>query len=149
MTNKDLLFRKCECFSYLKSVHDGVCIERVDPKDAEDGEEHYVLCKSGSGPRLPYYPGSCDESPCEGSFDLEKTYYKKTEKNFVGVCVGFRDIVTEGYLGVDTITPSYGDEQRVVFKEPKTAVPCALVYFGSNMKRWVPIEDIILLREGN
>lgn len=132
------------CTAYLKPVHDGVFIEKIEGKLTESGEDVYVL-----HPKVEKQDSFEAEeilSPCEGAYDLEKTYYERKEKRFKGVIVGIKDIVTEGYLGVDTDTDFRGCEHKHVFKEAKTTIKCALVFFSMGRSRLVPLDDLNLER---
>lgn len=135
---KDMLFQRCRCKAYLKKVRDSAYIHRMEPWETESGEEEFVL-EYGNHVVPEDAPMV---SPCEGVYDIEKTYYGRRELEFTGVCVGFKTIKTEGYLGVEYVDPPYGNPFHRVFKEPKTQVDCAIVYFANNQKRFVPLDDI-------
>lgn len=148
------------CTAYLSPVHDGVFIEKIEGKRTESGEDVYVLHPKvekkdsfdESFPKAyPFYSDVFKDkeaeeilSPCEGAYDLEKTYYERKVKRFKGVIVGIKDIVTEGYLGVDTVTDFIGREHQLVFKEAKTTVKCALVFFSMGKSRLVPLDDLVI-----
>lgn len=143
--NKDLLFKRCRCTAYLKKVWDGVCINRLKPSETESGYEEFAIeygnhDVSEDAPKF---------SPCEGAHDVEKTYYERRDLEFTGVCVGFKKIKAEGYLGVDVgyNGPSCS-EYFFIFKEPKTVIDCAIVYFANNQKRYVPLDAIEIMKEG-
>ena len=79
---------------------------------------------------------------------IEKTYFKHVDKNFNGVIVGYKDIVTEGYL--DAVYQEECDvgigvipERFYVSKRAKETVKCAVVYYANNMKHYVPLEDVL------
>lgn len=142
--SKELLFQRCRCTAYLKKVWDGACIQRLKPSETDSGREEFELeygnhVVPDDAPRF---------SPCEGAYDVEKTYYERRELEFTGVCVGLKKIKTEGYLGVDYCEPEYGKPFHKVFKEPKTQVECAIVYFANNQKRYVPLDAIEIMKEG-
>ena len=150
------------CTAYLKPVHDGVFIEKIEGKLTESGEDVYVLHSKvekqdsfdeSFQKAFPFYSDVFKDkeaegilSPCEGAYDLEKTYYERKDKRFNGVIVGIKDIVTEGYLGVDTEYDFRGCEYQRVFKEAKTTVKCALVYYAMGKSRLVPLDDLSLER---
>ena len=139
MTAKEILFQRVICSAYLAKVNDGAYIHHISSKDAEDRQDHFILCR---GIFDPEKGGENEESECDGAYDLTKTYYERREKSFFGVCVGIKSIKTEGYLGVDYY--DYGTPQYKVFKAPKTLVDCAIVYFANNQKRFVPMDAIRL-----
>lgn len=142
---KKLLFKWCECSAYLSKVKDGTHIERIEGKYAEDHQDHFLLINGSEDREEVEWP----ESPCEGAYDLEKTYYIRREHCFSGVVVGFRQVKTEGYLGVDTDCLPNGAETRRIFKEAKTLVDCAIVFFASGQKRFVPLDAITPPAEGH
>lgn len=148
MNKKDLLFHKCHCTAYLSVVKDGRCIEHFKPEHSPDGKHHFML-NTGYGIDLDIDPGAgYAESECAGEPELEKRYYQRKELEFDGIVVGFKNIVTEGYLGVDYEEPAYGSPFYKVFKQPKTIVPCAIVFFASNQKRYVPLDAIETVMRG-
>ena len=70
------------------------------------------------------------------------------DKNFIGVIVGYKDIVIKGYL--DSVYQEECDigvgvipEAFYVSKRAKETVKCAVVYYANNMKHYVPLEDIL------
>ena len=79
---------------------------------------------------------------------IEKTYFKHVDRNFTGVIVGYKDIMVKGYLdavyqeecdvGVGVIPEAF-----YVSKRAKETVKCAVVYYGNNMKHYVPLEDVL------
>lgn len=150
-----------KCSAYLKAVKDGVFIERVLKGQKWCGYtaagEHYVLHDKDYNTSLMPWPEDFDPfvmpypvndiprellSPCEGADDVEKTYYKTVEKDFKGYVVAVKDIVVDGYLGVDCSSDPYGGEHYFIFKRPKTVVKCAIVYYALGKKRLVPLENI-------
>jgi len=141
--NKSKVGSLCSCRAYLRKEYDGVFIQRIDAKHSETGEDAYIIHDAEERNALVEgKPYEYKESPCEGAYDVEKTYYTRVEKTFDGVVVGTKEIVTEGYLGVDTDYGYDGREVKRFFKEPKTKVMCAIVYYGNNKKRLVPLEDL-------
>lgn len=81
---------------------------------------------------------------------IEKTYFKHVDKNFIGVIVGYKDIVVKGYLDAvyqDECDVGVGviPEAFYVTKRAKETVKCAVVYYANNMKHYVPLEDLEVL----
>lgn len=81
---------------------------------------------------------------------IEKTYFKHVDKNFIGVIVGYKDIVVKGYLDAvyqDECDVGVGviPEAFYVSKRAKETVKCAVVYYANNMKHYVPLEDLEVL----
>lgn len=153
---------RVNCSAYLKAVKDGVFIERVEKGQRWCGytakEECYIPHGADWNNSLMPWSGDFDPftmpfsvkdipqellSPCDGSDDVEKTYYKTIEKNFNGYVVAVKDVVVDGYLGVDsTSTYGGGGENYFIFKRPNTTIKCAIVYYALGKSRLVPITNI-------
>ena len=82
---------------------------------------------------------------------MEKTLRELKEKNFSGVVVDIKDVVTEEYLSVDTVCDDYGvyysDEYHVIRKRSKTVIKCAKVYYALGKSRLVPLDKLIYVEE--
>nr|DAI47949.1 MAG TPA: hypothetical protein [Caudoviricetes sp.] len=79
---------------------------------------------------------------------IEKTYFKHVDRNFIGVIVGYKNIIVKGYLDAvyqDECDVGVGviPETFYVSKRAKETVKCAVVYYGNNMKHYVPLEDVL------
>lgn len=125
------LFDRCKCKGFYKKVYDGTYIE-LDTKNLTAD-----LMNSHS-----------DEIVEKDVECAEKVYYEHKISNFSGVIVGFKNIVTVGYLDVnydDAVDVGVGviPEKYYVSKRPKEVVRCAIVYYADNMKHYTPIEDIV------
>ena len=152
-----------KCSAYLKAVKDGVFIERVEKGQRWNGYTAKGECYIPHGADwntspMPMPDGFIDpfttswptgedipqelRSPCEGADDVEKTYYEVIEKEFRGYVVAVKDIVVDGYLGVDCSYDPYCGDRYFIFKRPKTVVKCAIVYYALGKKRLVPLENI-------
>lgn len=79
--NKPQLFARVKCRAFLKKEHDGRCIS------IQDGRCWYE-------PREPDTP----ECECEGALEFLKTYFVRKERDFSGVVIGTKDVVTKAYL---------------------------------------------------
>ena len=126
----DILFKKVKCNAYLKKVHDGKFIDISQ----EDFEATYV--DYGNLGKL------YTVSECDGSLDFLKTYYELIEKEFTGFVVGVKEVTATAYLVADIGYQYNGKEYIYVQKEPKDIYKCAIVYYGNNRKRYVPLENI-------
>ena len=151
-----------QCSAYLKAIKDGVFIERVEKGQnwcgyTAKGECYVPHGVDWNNSLMPWSedfdPLSPDFytaqmipeellSPCDGSNDVEKAYYKTVKKDFKGYVVAVKDIVVDGYLGVDSASVYNGEERYFIFKRPKTTVKCAIVYYALGKKRLVPLENI-------
>lgn len=149
------------CSAYLKAVKDGVFIERVEKGQNWCGyiakEECYIPHGADWNNSLMPWSEDFDPftmsypvkdipqellSPCEGAGDVEKTYYKTVEKDFKGYVVAVKNVVVDGYLGVDCAYDYVGGEHYFIFKMPKTTIKCAIVYYALGKQRLVPLENI-------
>ena len=137
------------CTAYLRKVNDGAFISHIEPHLSEDHKDHFLLYygdRSGKRYTASSFIGNdnieIDESSCEGEYDIEKVYYERVEKQFSGFIIGRKDVVVEGYLGVDTDYAFDGTEFQRIFKTPKTVISCAVVAYAMNKKRFVPLEDL-------
>ena len=127
---EDILFKKVKCNAYLKRVYDGKFID----VSQDDFKATYV---DYGNPDKVY-----TESECAGALDFLKTYYEFKEKEFTGLVVGIKDVTATAYLVADTGYHYNGKEHIDVLKEPKDIYKCAIVYYGNNRKRYVPLENI-------
>lgn len=128
MENKDILFKKVKCSTYLKKISDGRYIEVTEGDIAEyvdTNDKNFNL-----------------ECECCGDLDFLKTYYKAMDKEFSGVVVGIKDILVSAYLVANTLSDWQGCEYLKISRVPKETVKCAIVYYGNNRKRYVPLESI-------
>lgn len=129
-TNK-FLFKYVSCNSYFKKIRDGRHV---------DLNEDVRFCYKGL--ECEIFP----ECHADGSLDFVKTYYENRNcRQFTGVVVGIKDLVIDAYLVVDTGYHYDGTEFTYVERVPKTRCTVAIVYYNNNKKRFVPIEDILLI----
>lgn len=152
-----------QCSAYLKKVNDGVFIEQVKKGEKWCGfiakEDCYIPHWAGWNDSLMPMPEGFDPltpeyytaqnipnewlSPCDGSDDALKTYYKTATKDFGGYVVATKDVVVKAYLSVDTFSMYYGVGERYrICKRPKTVKKCAVVYYALGKSRLVPLENI-------
>ena len=148
-----------QCSAYLKKVSDGVFIEQVKKGQKWWGfiakEDCYIphgvdfddsLMPEGFDPFVDdfqekYIPEEL-LSPCDGSDDALKTYYKTVAKDFGGYAVATKDVVVDAYLSVDTFSMYGMGERYRICKRPKTVMKCAVVYYALGKSRLVPLESI-------
>ncbi|MBO4284287.1 MAG: hypothetical protein J5958_06670 [Clostridia bacterium] len=155
------LGERVNCSAYLKKVSDGVFIERVEkgqkwcgfiakgeyfiPHGADWNTSPMPMPEDFDPFTASFYINNIPQellSPCDGSDDVLKTYYKTITKEFKGYIVAIKDIVVEGYLGVDCSSDPYSGDHYFIFKRPKTVVKCAVVYYALGKSRLVPIANI-------
>ncbi len=140
------MFETVKCRAYMKKIRDGRSIIRLDPKETQNGLECYLYSdtkrKNESGTDI----WTKEVEDCDGNLDFLKTYYQYTEKEFVGIVVGMKMVVVSAYLYVDTTSYPYREETyvgRQVHEQRK----CALVYYGCNKSRLVPMDCLEIMEE--
>lgn len=94
ISDKKLLFNRCECGNYYVKANDGKYLYHLDAKYSEDGKSHW-MCHNGDGVVET-------ESECCGSYDIHKTYYTLKESKFSGVVVGYTDLTISAFIYVDS-----------------------------------------------
>lgn len=140
------MFQKVKCQAYMKKINDGRCIIRLNPKETKDGSMCYLYSdtnrKNASGTDI----WTKEVEDYDGSLDFLKTYYEYREKEFVGIVVGMKMIVLSAYLYVDTACDPY-QEYTYVGKQIHEQRKCALVYYGCNKSRLVPMDCLEIMEE--
>lgn len=135
------MFRTVRCRGYYKKIHDSHCIVKLDGSETESGMAGYFYADITKDEWKEI------EDFC-GILEFLKTYYQYTEKEFVGVVVGMKMLTITGWLYVDTAFDYEGrDIGPYVGKQPEKVVKCALVYYGCNKSRYVPLDDLTILEE--
>lgn len=134
------MFQEVKCRAYMRKVNDGRFINfpTGNPEDA-------IAAIKGYDPETDLTIVE-DVTLEDGDYDLEKTYYERTEKEFVGVVVGIKDVVATGVINVGTEYDFTGREYTKLSKWARDTVKCALVYYGCNRSRYVPIEDMKIMK---
>lgn len=141
------MFRTVECKGYMKKINDGRFIDKGDDESCT-----YVDLKSKERPDGEgwEYQGdgngwSKQVEDNDGTKDFLKRYYERTEKLFVGVVVGFKLVIETAFLVADTEYHPYTGDYTVVRREPKDEVKCAVVFYGCNKSRLVPLDLLEVL----
>lgn len=134
------MFQKVRCSRYLKKVKDGKFIN-VD----SIGNAEYVDTSREENGDAWHEP--VPEEDYDGSKNFLKRYYEAKDKQFTGVIVGFKFVTVTGYLTVDIRTAWDGSESTMVGKSPEEQVKCALVYYGCNKSRLVPMDHLEILTD--
>lgn len=130
------LFDKVKCNGFYKKFNDGKWL-RLDRKTlTADAMDNNLVSMGNDG---------TVEKDVEY---IEKTYFKHVDKNFIGVIVGYRDVIVKGCLDAEyqeecDVGVGVIPEAFYVSKRAKETVKCAVVYYANNMKHYVPLEDIL------
>lgn len=132
------MFKKVSCSSYMKKVNDGRFINKDNVGNCEYVETSRIV------------NGECwtepvSEEDYDGTKHFLKTYRKRVDADFTGVVVGMKMVLTTAYLVCDTEYHYDGSEYTVVRKEPEESIKCALVYYGCNRSRLVPLDAMEII----
>lgn len=129
------LFQKVKCDGFIHKINDGRYI-------GHDEEWNCWYVKGYDSEKKDYICEDIPEENYDGSLNFLKTYYQEKKQRFSGVVVGFKDVVINGFLYVDTSSDYRGCEYTYIGKQPKDIERCAIVYYANNMKHLVPIRLI-------
>lgn len=129
------MFQEVTCKAYMKKINDGRYIN-VD----RDGNAEYVDTSRVENDDVWHEP--VKEEDYDGSPIFLKTHYTRTEKSFVGMVVGLKMVTITNYIVVETRTDYRGSEHTRLDKIIEEQKKCALVYYGCNKSRLVPLEDL-------
>lgn len=140
------MFQMVNCQAYMKKINDGRCIIRLDPKETENGLECYLYSDTNRNNASGTDTWTKEVEDCDGSLDFLKTYYEYREKEFVGIVVGMKMVVVSAYLYVDFACDQYR-EWTYVGKHINEQRKCALVYYGCNKSRLVPMDCLKIMEE--
>lgn len=148
VSSNPYVFQVVECRAYMKKIKDGRFIEKFEANETESGEAEYFYVDdnkpNGDGTtgwrkKVEYY-----------DHDLEflKTYYQRTEKRFVGIVVGIKDVAVTAWLYVDERFGWNGDVcGEYVGRDVEDVIKCAHVFYAPNKSRLVPLEDLEIIEE--
>lgn len=136
------MFRTVECNAYMKKVNDGRCIIRHPESGEIDSCEYYYGWDKEKNEDVVK-----EVEDYDGSLEFLKTYHERVERVFVGVVVGFKMVRVTAWLYADTTTDFRGHEHIRIGREDKDVVKCAIVYYGCNKSRLVPIGDMKIAEE--
>ena len=129
------MFRTVSCCGYMKKIKDGKYIWHSSEYD----DVYYYIDESSMEIKR--------KVPAEdwGGSNFIKTYYEFTEKKFIGVVVGMRQLTIKAELYCDSATDHNGTEHDYVAKRAVDEMKVAVVAFGCNKTRLVPLEVMALV----
>lgn len=140
------MFHKVRCRAYMKKINDGRFIEKIDGDDTESGLPCWFYSDTN---RDGASEGDIWRQEIEefcGDYEFLKTYYQYTEKEFIGIVVGMKMITISAWLYVDTAFDRSGvDLGQYVGRQANEKKKCALVYYGCNKSRLVPMDDVEII----
>lgn len=133
------MFRKVRCRSYMKRINDGRYIEVIPGSETESGRSSYFYIDNKAAKER--------EVPIEdwGGGGFVKTYYELTEKEFIGIVIGLKMITVKAELFCDTAYGYEGSERDYVGKEPVEKAQVAVVAYGCNKTRLVPLDELEIM----
>lgn len=140
------MFRFVRCKAYMKKVNDGRFIEMLPGSDTPDGTEAYYYVDANRMTE-DHEPWMQEIVEFCGDLEFIKTYYQHTEKQFVGIVVGMKMLTVSAYLYVETNYGYDGSERTMICKQTKEQMKCALVYYGCNKSRFVPMTDLEIMED--
>lgn len=138
----DWMFRFVKCKSYMKKVNDGRRIVRYPESGSIDSCEYYYGWDDKENKDIVK-----EVEDYDGALDFLKTYYERKDKEFVGIVVGMKMVRVTAYLYADTECDWRGHEYIRIGRQDKEVVKCALVYYGCNKSRLVPMGDMEIMQE--
>ncbi|MFR8682376.1 MAG: hypothetical protein ACLVFN_02580 [Enterocloster sp.] len=130
------MFQVVECSQYMRKINDGRCIyKEVDEWMYADGYFEDGTTRLRSVPEEDI-----------GGNGIVKTYYEITDKKFTGVVTGLKELVTKAELYVDVEYYYDGSEKEYVTKDVTECMKVAVVAYGCNRVRYVPLNCLEIVR---
>jgi len=121
----------------MKRINDGRYIQRY-PEIVEIESCEYIY--GWDSEKCEAISKAVEDYTAEPEF--LKTYYMRKEKVFTGVIVGMKLLVVNAFLFAETYYDFRGHEHVRICKQTNEQIKCALVYYGCNKSRYVPLDDI-------
>ena len=144
------MFQKVKCRAYMKKVNDGRFIQKLEGSETESGLPAYLYVDTNRKNESGTDVLSKEVDEFCGELEFLKTYYRHTEKEFVGIVVGMKMLAVSAWLYVDTAFDHEGiDIGEYVGRQVKEKIKCALVYYGCNKSRYVPMDDLEIMKWRN
>lgn len=140
------MFQTVKCQAYMKRIRDGRSIVELKPEETQSGLGCYLYSDTKRSNKDGKDIWTKEVEDYDGSLEFLKTYYQYTEKKFVGIVVGMKMIVVSAYLYVDTASYPYR-EKTYVGRQTNEQKKCALVYYGCNKSRLVPMDCLEIMGE--
>ena len=131
------MFRTVECSRYMKRIKDGKYIWH----SKEYSDVYYYIDENAEDQERKVEPEEW------GGSDFIKTYYEAVEKKFTGVVIGMRLITLKAELFCDSACRPDGTEDDFVAKRDVEQMKVAVVAYGCNKTRLVPLEDLAIMCE--
>lgn len=129
----------------MRKVNDGRCIKLLTGEETESGRPAYFYTDYSTKKEEDRFR----EVPAEdwGSGGFIKTYYKLSEKEFFGIVIGMKMITVKAELFCDTNYGYDGSEIDYIGKDIKEQAKVAVVAYGCNKTRLVPMESFEIIKD--
>lgn len=139
------MFKKVKCHRYMKKVNDGRCITKLSGEETETGRPCYFYTDNSTEKESD----RMIEVPVEdwGGGGFIKTYYERHQKEFVGIIIGLKMITVRAELFCDTDYGYDGSERDYVGKNIVESMKVAVVAYGCNKTRLVPLEHLEIIEQ--
>ena len=131
------MFQVVECNRYMKRIKDGKYIWHSE----QTTDDYYYIDEKAEKRERKVEPEEW------GGSDFIKTYYEAVEKKFTGVVIGMKLITIKAELFCDSTCRPDGVEVDFVGRNDIEQKKVAVVAYGCNRTRLVPIEDLTIMHE--
>lgn len=132
------MFRVVECSRYMKRIKDGKYIRRSE----QYSDVYYYVDENAEERERKVEPEEWG-----GGGDFIKRYYEAVEKRFTGIVTGMKLITLKAELFCDSACRPDGVEVDFVNRNDIERKKVAVVAYGCNKTRLVPLEDLATMCE--
>lgn len=132
------MFQVVECDAYMKKIKDGKYIRHSE----RYSDVYYYVDENAKEKERKVEPeewGGCG--------DFVKTYYEAVEKRFTGIVIGMKFIILKAELFCDSACRPDGVEVNYVNRHIVEQKKVAIVAYGCNKTRLVPLEQLKIIRK--
>ena len=133
------MFQVVECSRYMKRIKDGKYILHSE----QDFDDNYYYVDENAEER----EREVEPEQWGGGSDFIKTYYEAVEKKFTGIVIGMKIITITAELFCDSTCRPDGVEVDFVNRNVIEQKKVAVVAYGCNRARLVPLEDLAAMYE--
>ena len=130
--DNEYMFQVVECNTYMKRIKDGKYIRHSE----QYSDVYYYVDENAEEKERKVEPEEW------GGSDFVKRYYEAVEKRFVGVVIGMKLITLKAELFCDSACRPDGVEVDFVNRNDIEQKKVAIVAYGCNKTRLVPLEAL-------
>lgn len=131
------MFQVVECSRYMRRIKDGKYIRHSE----QYSDVYYYVDENAEEREKRVEPEEW------GGSDFIKTYYEAVEKRFTGIVIGMKLITLKAELFCDSACRPDGVEVDFVNRNDIEQKKVAVVAYGCNKTRLVPLEDLAAMYE--